>query len=304
MNIFTYVSYEDLKGYQDVPNESDDDLLRELCETASRMWDGYTNRHFSPWRETRYYDYITERGDPLGYSARARLARFTEPWATTLKVDEDLLEVKTLQTANGDVTIAASDYNLKCGHTYNQQPYDRIELIISGDVAIFTFSDTYQKANIVDGIWGFHDAYAQAFQDSQDTVQDDPLTAAATSLTVSDADGADAFGVTPRFKAQQLLKIEDEYLYVTVKTTSTNVLTVIRGVNGTTAASHAQNTTIYVYQPMRDIWHSVRRLAAWLYGQKDSPFFETQISPQLGTITIPPAAPIDVRVKANYYTRN
>lgn len=304
MNVFTYVSFEDLKGYQDVPNETDDELLKELCETASRMWDGYTNRHFAPWRETRYYDYIDERGDSLRLSARARIAYFTEPWASILKVDEDLLEVKVLQTANGETTIAASDYYLKCGHTYNQQPYDRIELIVSGDITVFTFSGTYQKANVVDGIWGFHDAWAQAWQDSQDTVQDNPLSAVATTLTVNDVDGAGVFGVTPRFKVQQLLKMEDEYSYVTGKSDTLNTLTVIRGVNGTTAAEHDKNTAISVYQPMRDIWHSVRRLAAWLYGQKDSPFFETQISPQLGTITIPPSAPIDVRVKAMYYTRN
>lgn len=300
MNVFVYISVEDLKGYQGVPDTSEDDVLREFCATASRMWDGYTARHFAPWRETRYYDYRSERGDP-GQSARARLARGTDPWASVLKVDEDLLEVKTLQTANGETAI--TDYYLKCGRSYNLQPYDRIELKTDGDVTVFTFSGSYQRANIVDAIWGYHEEWSNAWQSSQDTVQDDPLTAAATSLTVADADGADLFGVTPRFKVQQLLKIEDEFLYVTAKNTSTNVLTVIRGINGTTAAAHVKNTAVYVYQPVRDVWHSVRRLAAWLYAQKDSPFFETQISPQLGTITIPPSAPIDVRVKANYYRR-
>lgn len=306
MNIWNYVSYEDLKTYLKIATTEtgDDELLEELCRSASEMWDASTGRHFAPWRETRYYDYNDERGDYLRFSARQRQAYFTEPWASILKVDEDLLEVNTLQTANGDTTIASGDYYLKCGATYNRTPYDRIELKVDGDTTVFTFSGTYQKANSVDGIWGYHDDWATAWADSKDAVADvGGINASVTSITVSDADGADQYGNTPRFKVGQLLKIGSEYLYLVAKNTTTNVLTVVRGVNGTTAATHDAAATIYVYQPMRDIWHAVRRLAAWLYGQKDSPYMDRQANTRTGIITIPDAAPVDVHRKALYYTR-
>jgi len=303
-HIFCYVSYEDLKSYQNIPVTTDDDLLQGLCEIASSMWDGSTQRSFAPWRETRYYDYESPPGDALLMSARARQALFSGDWASVLKVDEDLLEVKVLTTENGETTISSDDYYLKCGHTYNVQPYDRIELKTDGDTTVFSFSGTYQKANSVDAIWGYHTDWARAWQSSGDSIQDaEGIDDSATALTVTDADGVDIYGVTPRFKVQTLIKAGDEYMYVIGKDTDTNILTVLRGVNGTTAASHAKDTALYVYRPIREVEHMVKRLAAWLYGQKDSPFQARQANTQTGVITIPDAAPVDVQAKANYYMR-
>jgi hypothetical protein len=70
--------------------------------------------------------------------------------------------------------------------------------------------------------------------------------------------------------AQQLLRIENEYVFVTGKNTNTNTLTVIRGVNGTTAAAHLQNTPIYIYQPMADITNAMEVLATYIYRRRDS----------------------------------
>jgi len=70
--------------------------------------------------------------------------------------------------------------------------------------------------------------------DSTDTVQDDPLSDSATTLNVSDGGN---------FEVGETIKIEDEYLRITA--INTNTLTVIRGVYGTTAASHVQTTAIY-----------------------------------------------------------
>jgi hypothetical protein len=301
MHAFVYVSYEDLKTYQGIASTTtaDDVLLKALCQTASAMWDNTTRRHFAPRVETRYYDY-DDAGD-LGISARARLSLGLG--GSVLKVDDDLLEVNTLTTGNGTVTVLPADILLKCGNGYNRMPYDRIELASNGTTTVFTFSGTAQKANAVTGIWGYHDAWSHAWLDSLDTVEGGGITASATSLTVNDADGADANGLTPRFKIQGLIKIGTEYLYVTARDTATNVLTVTRGVNGSTAAIHAADVSIYVYQPITDVVQMVKRLAAWMYGQKDSPFFEAQTNAQLGTVTIPAAVPVDVRVRAAYYTK-
>jgi len=302
--IFCYVSYEDLKTYQNVDVTADDELLKSLCEIASAMWDGSTQRRFGPWRETRYYDYQSAPGDALMMSARARLASGIGDWASVLKVDEDLLAVETLTTQNGETTILAANYYLKCGHSYNLTPYDRIELKTDGDQAVFLFSGTMQRANSVDGIWGYHDDYSHAWQGSNDSVQDAAgISASATTITVADVDGVDVFGVTPRLRAQTLIRIDDEFLYIAAKDLAANTLTVLRGVNGTTAAAHDKDTTIDVWRPMREVEHLVKRLAAWLYGQKDSPFQDRQVNTQTGVITIPDAAPVDVRTRALYYMR-
>lgn len=72
------------------------------------------------------------------------------------------------------------------------------------------------------------------YTDSGDTVQDNPLSAAATTLNVSDG---------TNFAVDDVIRIEDEHLKITAIVT--NALTVIRGYDNTTAAEHAQSTIIY-----------------------------------------------------------
>lgn len=108
-------------------------------------------------------------------------------------------------------------------------------------------------------------------------MQDNPLSSGATTLTVSDADGTDVDGVSPRFQVGHLLRIESEYLRVIAVDTGTNQLTVQRGVHGTTAASHAQDTAIETYQPVPAIRDLCMRYAELLY--RSIGIFDTETDP-------------------------
>ena len=98
-------------------------------------------------------------------------------------------------------------------------------------------------------MWAYADDRNDAWEATQDTVQDNPLSDSATELLVNDIDGTDLWGMTPRIEAGNLLRIEDEFIEVTATNTGTNKATIIRGRNGTTAAAHAQNTNIDVWRP-------------------------------------------------------
>lgn len=276
-----YISLEALKIYKETEDyEDDDSFLLGLCYTASRMIDGTTRRFFYPKIDTRDYDHPEREAD------------------TVLKVDGDLLAVTTFTTNNGNTTVSASDYFLMTGTSYNLAPYDRIALKSDGTQPNLLYSGTIQKANQVIGTWGYHEDYDNAWLDSLDAVADvGGINASVTSITVTDADGADSNGVTPRFSAGQLLQIGSEWLYASAVDTTTNKLTVVRGVNGSTAAIHAQAVTIYVYRPEADIEHAARRLAAWLYAQKDTPYSSRLVTPQTGVIEIPAGAPVDVMAR-------
>ncbi len=126
----------------------------------------------------------------------------------------------------------------------------------------------------VTGTWGWHERWSQAWRDSADAVQDNPLSSTATTLTVSDADGADSQQRSPRFQVGHLLRIEDEYLRVLAVDSGANTLTVQRGVQGTTAAAHAQTTAIEVYQPPREVESLCLRWAMWLYKEPDREVIE------------------------------
>lgn len=275
-----YTTLADLKTYLAITDTNSDDMLRGFVTDASRMFDAETHRHFYPLTETRYFDHPDD--------------------ATRLDVDDDLLDVDTFTTQNGDTAVSATDYFLMCGDGYNVQPYNRLVMDTDGDVPVLLFSGTPQQANAITGVWGFHEDWDNAF-DVVDTLAVD-LAIDATSITVNDADGADLDGITPRFKIQQIIQIGAEHLYATAVNITTNVLTVRRGVNGTTAATHATDDDVEVFRPVEDVSRAVKRLAAWLYAQRDTPY-TPRIETETGTTVIPESAPSDVKLVALRYKR-
>lgn len=277
-----YVTYAALKTYLRISEADSDALLRGFATQASRVFDQATRRRFYPRIETRSYDH------PIN--------------ANVLVVDDDLLTVETFTTGNGGVTLAAADYFLMCGREYNLTPYDRIVMRMDGDHTSLEYLETPQQANTVAGVWGYHEDWAQAW-DAVDVLAGD-VNDAVVSLAVVDADGADLDGSTPRFAAQQLIQVGTEYMAVTgVTAETTNTLAVRRGVNGTSAAAHASGDAVSVYRPMVDVVHAVRRLAAWMYGQKDQPYAERIQAAQQGIIMIPEGMPADVQRVIRRYAR-
>jgi hypothetical protein len=219
---------------------SEDSRLLTLLEAATALLERGTQRRFTPRHAT------------IAHS-------FNLYDAAGLLLQEDLLALTGLINGDGS-SLSLSSTVILPGELR----------LING--ACFVYESTPLNAIDVTGIWGWHDDWLNAWRSSGDTVQNNPLSATSTALTVADADGADAENEVPRFQVGQLLKIEDEYLRVLAVNTTTNVLTVLRGVNGTTAASHAQNVAISIYQPPHDAALVCLRLAAWLYREPDNEF--------------------------------
>lgn len=223
---------------------ADDARLLEALNMASAQIERAAERHFTPRRQ----------------AIRHSLSSSLE-----LLLDDDLLELIALTNGDGSPIPLSNVLLLP-----SDGPASILRLTGS---SAFVWNDTPLIAVTVTGIWGWHDRWGDAWRDSADAVQDNPLTASATTLTVADAGGTDSMGEQPRFQVGHLLKIEDEYLSVLAVNAATNTLTVRRGANGTTAASHAQNTPVSVYQPPADVTALVLRRAAWLYKEPDNPGF-------------------------------
>lgn len=265
----------------------DDNRLIQFINEAVRLIDNYKGRRFDCRLETRYFDYPERRRETIGnYSEPALIGK------DYLRLDDDLLAVSTL--TNGDGTsIASTAYTL---HPKNLYPKHKIELVSSSGVTWLTDAEGDKRQVIsLTGYWGYHDRYnSEAWEDSLDTVQDDPLTSGATTLTVSDADGVALDGSLQRFQAGQMLKIESEFLLVSAVSTARNVLTVKRGYNGTTAASHVKTTPVYIWRPMANIVAACTRLVAWRYRQKDVDVFDKSAILGTGLKIIPSNMPPDV----------
>lgn len=269
-----YALIADLKGLiPDYSGTDDDAVMRLICEAASRFLDAKTHRWFYPLIQTRYYDHPVD--------------------ATQLRVDKDLLEVSEFTTQNTETEVTSGQYYLMCAGSYNMTPADRIVLKTDSARTRLLYTGTLQKANAVTGTWGYHEDWDNAWQSSGDAIADDGgIDAAVTAITVTDADGADIYGVTPRFKVGQTLKAGDEFMYLTA--ISSNTLTVIRGINGSTAAVHDADVAIYVYRPMRDIEDAALAMAKWLWARRESQEFERIIIPAPGVVGLPPGLPLEM----------
>ncbi len=243
--MIVYATLTQLRQRLSVPDgdTADDGRLLVALRQATAQIDRYTARRFAPVIHTRRLDYQS-------------------PYS--LRLDIDLLELLALTNGDGTALDVSDAELLPTG----DGPKSAILLDPSG--VPFTYHLRPQAAIQVRGIWGWHDAWSQAWRDSSDAVADDPLSADSSTVTVSDADGADAAGESPRFQVGQLLRIEDEYLHVTAVDAAANTLSAIRGVRGTAAASHAQGTPIEVYLPPLDVQALCLRWAVWLYQQVEA----------------------------------
>lgn len=295
-----YVTLAQLRTYRNPTGTDDDRVLSGFGQRASRIIDVLCRgRRFYPWVETRLYDH-PQRDYPaleLGYDVGDV---HYAGGGSVLAVDEDLLAVRELKTQGGKLTIASTGYFLLTRDgRYTPPPYDLIKLNPQGNTPNFLIDDQYEQANRVTGVWGYHEGWADAaWEDTGDTVQDGSgLTTAAATITVSDAGRLDLYGSEPVFQAQQLLQLEDEYVFVRAVTIAgtANTLTVVRGVNGTTAAIHAHDTPLYAYRPLYEIVQAATRLASWLYQQQMMPTegSEVAVTPY-GAVAIPSRLPKDI----------
>ena len=283
MNV--YITIEQLKTYLAIDDTGDDNLLKQFCVKASRLFDGYCHRRFYPTVATYNFDYQ----DPF-----------------TLVLDEDLLAVTTLTTSNDSGSgsaITSAQYNLTRGGGHNRSPYTTIE-IDQSTTANFSFYTTPRKSQQVIGTWGFHDDWSNAWIDSGDTVQDGSgINSSVTAVTVANPNGADVNGITPRLTPQQLIKVNSEYMHV-VKISGA-ALTVKRGVNGSTAASHSNGDTISVYQPMWDVVAAMEVLASYQYRRRTGVGTDADrpLATSDGVLILPSRLPDEVKSLLKRYRR-
>ncbi len=230
------------------PSEAINDafVLEALRVATGRIQGRLAPRDFLPRKETKYFDALGHHiDDQLGMLELAN-AQGRHP----------LLAVTTVVNGSGTTLTLNTDYR---PYPRSVTPVFYLHLLTGGSWS--DFGDDWIEAIAVTGTWGYHSRYSEAWLSSGDTVQDNPLTNSATTLTVNAVQANNL----ARFSAGQLLQIESEWLEVSATDSNTNTLTVKRGVRGTTAAQHAQGTAISIFSVEDAINRAAWRLAAFLY---------------------------------------
>ena len=207
-----------------ITGASYDTRLLELLEAVSRLMDRYCNRHFYVLLATRKFD---GKG------------------ASSLNL-QDLISLTSLKTDDNadrifETTWAPTDYLLYPPNADPTREWGRPYTRVLVDTEAGTreaFPPGLQAVEIA-GKWGYREVTEDSGSDINEGAQ---YSATGTTLTVTGGS---------KFAVGQTILIESEQLYVTA--ISTNDLTVIRGVNGTTAAAHTNGTNISIYRYPRAV---------------------------------------------------
>jgi len=243
---------------------ADADVALTFLERASRTIDAYVGSGtFGPTVETRAYDLgATDlRYDPRPYARSVGIAT-VEHRVSAVPLDRWLVEATTVtaykdsaRTSSETLTAGlANDYLLE---PYNDAPKLRLKLT---ENTVKAFGSGQQVLTIA-GTWGWEDV-------SHTSGALDGAIASATATTaVVTVVGTLAPGVT--------IRVDSEQMYVTAVTTASKTLTVKRGVNGTTAATHATAATVEHIDYPEDVRIACLEIARAQYRDRDLGVVET-----------------------------
>lgn len=263
-----YCTLADLQAF--IPNSTNANttMLEQSIEAASRAIEGATGKLFYPSIKTNSYDL------PRGY------------FSSELCLKDDLLELLTF--TNGDATtLAATEFDL---WPYNWYPKASVILKDTSDYSYQapTSGDTHGVIDVL-GVWGYHQNYSVAWLTGS-TLNGAISSTSATSVTVTSGTS---------FVAGHIIRVDNELMRVT--NVVTNTLTVDRGWNGSTAATHLTGVTAYIWRAQADIIRATLIQAARLYRRNDT-IFGTVGGGEMGTqaVTIPALDP-DVKTMIDPY---
>lgn len=243
MNYDEYTTVNNVRSVLlDSAQSKDDGLILSIIRDVSREMHGLSNLYFWPRIQTHLFD-VPDKG----YS---------------LYLDEPLLEATSFLNGDGS-TIDPTDYVL---YPLNKTPKNEARLIPAYVQFQIPSSGYGYGAMTVSGVWGYHPDYSNAWQEVT------TLSAAITSTSSGSASVP-----TGIIYAGELLKIDSEYLYVSAVTSGSvaDTLSILRGVNGSTAATHLTAATVSRWTLPYEVEMIARFCTAGYYRLRSNPMMDT-----------------------------
>jgi hypothetical protein len=263
----SYCTLDAAKAEIKATNTTDDAKVRrfllQMSQRIDELMGSLRRPYFAPYVEQRAFMMTTDRIDSVGntFWLRKPLLAFTE-----------VLRQST------DVTGQAALYS-----THDGVP-DMLRLT-PGTYSWTVVDGTLAPKVYVTGTWGWNADYANAWETVDSVADAGGINATTTSITVTDASDVDLDGFAPRFSPGHLIQIGSEWMDVNAVNLTTNVLTVRRGVNGTTAATHSNGAAIATYRVDDRIQRVIARQAAMLHARLGA--FQVETLDGVGVVTYP-----------------
>lgn len=222
--------------------------------------------------------FILEQIDFVNGRVQSEAGRWLAPVQATIKYD--ICDLASGGDFKHDVLyllhpILSVDSVSINGETWDDSSYDlrpshidtKTRIVLNDNVWWSQYQRSSGQEVAITGLWGWYKATNAGFNDTLDTLADD-LNTTAITFDVADADGVNAWFLSPRFSEGMLVRINSELMQVRQVNTVTNTIGVRRGVNGTTKATHTAGDTIEFWLPEPEIAEGCTRWAMLNYQRR------------------------------------
>ena len=259
----TYASTDDLRDYLAGTSysagwTSDSATLRRIVEASSRRIDNYIGmQSFGPRIETRYYDIGSGslRNSPQNLVRNTGSADIGNYNAYESAIDLNVWLISATTVTSFKATDRSSSETLTEGYAndfflepYNTNPKVRIKLNEDTSKGFYSGQQTFS----ILGQWGYQNDTTAV------TTVDAVSSTTTTSVSVSSASG---------FGPAQTILVGTEQMYVT--SISGNTLTVERGINGSTAATHSGGANASQYDYPEPVLQACLDLGKIIFRDRD-----------------------------------
>ena len=217
-----------------------------------------------PITDTRFYDIGSGALRSSRQNIRAGIGNSTiglsQSLTNSVVLDDWLISVDSVTAYKA--TDRAESETLTEGYNndywllpYNDSP--KVEIELNEDTAKSFHAG--QQTLAIAGVWGYFNDLSP-----EKTTTGTIATDTETAWGVNDASG---------LSASQTILVGTEQMYIT--SISSNTLTVIRGVNGTTASTHTASTSVYTYDYPNLVAQACLDLAKIYYRDRDLGVIQT-----------------------------
>lgn len=257
-NVYDFKAY--LGGTDHVTDWTTDEtpVLRVL-ESASKRIDSYMGRSFGARTETHSFDLGQGalRDDSL--VPNGDMIEFPDYWTTRLQstgilgLDDWLITATTVTSYEGTDRTSSATLSEGIGNDfllmpYNTSPKSKMKLVEN------TLKNLYsgQQTLTILGQWGW--------QNDTESISTVDAIGSSSTTTVTVTSGSTTY-------VGDTILVGTEQMYVT--NVDGNTLTVIRGVNGTTSATHSGGATYYRYKYPADVVQACLDIARTYWRSRD-----------------------------------
>ena len=257
-NVYDFKAY--LGGTDHVTDWTTDEtpVLRVL-ESASKRIDSYMGRSFGARTETHSFDLGQGalRDDSL--VPNGDMIEFPDYWTTRLQstgilgLDDWLITATTVTSYEGTDRTSSATLSEGIGNDfllmpYNTSPKSKMKLVEN------TLKNLYsgQQTLTILGQWGW--------QNDTESISTVDAIGSSSTTTVTVTSGSTTY-------VGDTILVGTEQMYVT--NVDGNTLTVIRGVNGTTSATHSGGATYYRYKYPADVVQAGLDIARTYWRSRD-----------------------------------